>query len=220
MRFLVCKAYMMYHFCILSSMPYFELWVQMTFDWRRANMTLMSHVPLISGYNNSYFITSKYIKAKKSQNKIKKPSAKHWSWAVPTSEHSSRCLPKDGSVKTTHCPSLICYCAHLELSALISILRSTGRNLCKSFNCQENSFKKCGLDQGLCYASREGKSNPICWNLKWLKGTVKLESSCQGDQWTIRNWKAQLEWSLDILHSLEDVNSETVLRSYLRWLNT
>lgn len=220
MRFLVCKAYMMYHFCILSSMPCFELLVQMTLDWRRANMTLMSHVPLISGYNNSYFITSKYIKAKKSQNKIKKPPAKHWSWGCTNMRAFFQMFTQGWFSKNYPLSSLICYCAHLELSALISILRSTERNLRKSFNFQENSFKKYGLDQRLCYASREGKSNPTCWNLKWLKGTVKLESSCQGDQWTIRNWKAQLEWSLGILHSLEDVNSETVLRSYLRWLNT
>lgn len=177
MRFLVCKAYILYCFYISPFMPCFELWIQMTLDWRRANVTLMSHVPLISGYNNSYFIASKYIKAKKSQNKMKQPPAKHWSWAVPR-HLSSNILPffqmftQGWFSKNSPPSSPICYGAHLELSALISILSSTGGNLCKSFNCQENSFRKYGLDQRLCYAFREGKSNTICWNLKWLKETV------------------------------------------------
>lgn len=149
MRILVCKAYKLYCFCILPPMPCFELWIQVTLDWRIANMTLRS--PPISGHNNSYFIASQYIKAKKTQNKIKKPPAKCRSWGCAKARSYNIGVffqTFTQALLSKHYPpsSPMYHCTHVELSASDSTLHSTGGSLYKSFNCQENSFKKCGLD--------------------------------------------------------------------------
>jgi hypothetical protein len=153
--------------CCPCILPSSSLWIREVFDWRIANLALGSPVPLICGHNNSYLIANKYIKEKKTRNKIKKPPVKFWSQSVP--DKASGCSYIRVFFQTftqvwlnKYYPpsSPIYHCTHLKLSALISFLHSTGRNLCKAFNCREIAFQNKTYTRQCC-TFRDVKSGTI-----------------------------------------------------------